>query len=72
MNEHVKELSKNAINLSKKVFMTNDQLTSQEDKWLQREKELLEKIMNTIKIKEQMEEGWKREKIAAQIKEQKH
>lgn len=34
-----------------------------------RERELLEKNMNCLKIKEQFEEGWKREKHTLQIKE---
>lgn len=37
-----------------------------------RERELLEKNMNCLKIKEQFEEGWKREKHTLQIKEQKY
>jgi predicted rRNA methylase YqxC with S4 and FtsJ domains len=67
--KEIKELSKNALNLSKKVITTDDLFINQEEKWLMRERELLEKNMNCLKIKEQFEEGWKREKHTLQIKE---
>lgn len=50
-------------------MLNEELLLSQEEKWLLREKQLLEKNMNFLKIKEQMEEGWKREKHALQIKD---
>lgn len=51
----LKEISLNAIKLAKKVILSEDLLANQEDRWLRREKDLLEKMVDITKSKEHLE-----------------
>ena len=42
--------------------MSDEALGAQEEKWLKRERDLLEKNLNAVKMKEQTEEMWKRDR----------
>ena len=62
VNKKMKELSRSAVGLSRKVLNAEDVFANQEEKWLKRERELLEQMLTGAKAKEQAEHGWMRDR----------
>ena len=60
------------MGLSKRVLVSEDVLGAQEEKWVKRQRELLENMLNAVKVRQQVQQAWKKEKLLLQSLQAKH